>query len=478
VASTNIGASGLTFRSIDAGTGAGSAGVGISLDTTGTTGGNGGLSVTGTGSAGSGGTIQHKTGANGSTTAGIGIYLNRTRNASFNWMQLNDFDNFAIRANEIDGLTLSNAVVSGVNGNSAADDEGSIFLEDAGGTITMTNIDVSGGLDDNLRVLYDNATAGPPAVFNVTGSTFRDLQTLVNNSMVNLRSFTTASSSWNVSFNFTMCTFENTANTLPPGGTENWADGILVTFEGPFQHNLSVLNSTFHHLFQGMDIASNFSADVNYVFKENAITFTEGVAAIAMGSGSSSTSQALITALIQGNTIGTTGVPQSGSRLGEGITMDMRGEETAQFTVHGNVIRRTEVNGIRVIGQTAADGNLDIQITNNVVAEIEDDAGGGPGGAGIIYGIEVTTNNPSSHDICLDMRNNDSININAHDIRVRQATLNNTFALEGFGGNGTIAAQVESFLATQNPGNTTNVRTGGSVVNYTSSPGCNTPATQ
>ena len=75
----------LTFQSISAGTGAGSAGVGISLDqhrhrwrperhrhrTR----------------PGSGGTIQHKTGADGSTTSGIGIYLNNTSEVSLNNMQ-------------------------------------------------------------------------------------------------------------------------------------------------------------------------------------------------------------------------------------------------------------------------------------------------------------------------------------------------------------------------------------------------------
>jgi uncharacterized repeat protein (TIGR01451 family) len=237
IANTTIGAGGLTFQRVSAGTGAGTAGNGIILDNTGST---AGLTVTGTGAAGSGGTIQRKTGANGSATQGVGIYLNRTRNASFSRMQLQDFDNFAIRANEIDGLTLSDVVVAGLNGNSAGDDEGSILLEDAGGTVAISNGNVSGGYEDNLRVLYDNASAGPAAVFNVTGTTFRDLQAAGQNSQVNLRSATTASSSWNVAFNFTSaCVFENDANTLPPGGTENWSDGILVTFEGPFQHSLT-----------------------------------------------------------------------------------------------------------------------------------------------------------------------------------------------------------------------------------------------
>ena len=74
VASTAIGAAGLTFQSISAGTGGAPrhrhrARHDREL---------GGLTVTGTGTAGRGGTIQHKTGTNSSTTWGIGIYLNNT----------------------------------------------------------------------------------------------------------------------------------------------------------------------------------------------------------------------------------------------------------------------------------------------------------------------------------------------------------------------------------------------------------------
>ena len=477
VANTTIGASGITFQSISAGTGAGSAGNGITLDNTGTAAGNGGLIVTGTGAAASGGTIQHKTGANGSTAGGIGIYLNQTRNASFSWMQLNHFDNFAIRGNELNGLTLSNVVVNGTSGNDAGSDEGAVLLEDSGGTIAITNSNVSGGFEDNLRVDYNNAVAGPAATFNVSGSTFRDLQAAGQNAQVNLRSQTSAGSGWAVAFNFTSNTFENDANTLPPGGTENWSDGILVTFEGPFAHDLTVQNSTFHHLFQGMDIASNFSADVDYVILNNTITFTEGVAAIAIGNGSSSTAQSFLTALIQGNTIGTSGVAQSGSRLGQGIVVDVRGEETAQFTLHGNTIRRVEVGGIDVLANTG-DGDLNIQLTNNVIEQVEDDVGGG-----ISDGIRVLTATGSLHDICLDARNNDSFNISADDLQLRQSNAGVVFAIEGLTGSGTSTANVEAFLDGQNPLFTpasggTRVRTVASVVNYTSVAACTTPPNQ
>ena len=132
VQTVTIAAAGMTFKSISAGSAAGSTGNGIVLDNTGTAVANGGLTVTGSGSAGTGGTIQHKTGTNGSTTQGIGIYLNQTKNPSFSFMQLNHFDNFAIRGNELNGLTLSSIVVNGTSGNDAGSDEGAVFLEDWG----------------------------------------------------------------------------------------------------------------------------------------------------------------------------------------------------------------------------------------------------------------------------------------------------------------------------------------------------------
>jgi hypothetical protein len=459
---------GMTLRSISASGGPN----GIDLNTT-----TGSFTVTGDGTNtslggnGSGGTLSSMSGADGLTT-GNGIYLNNATNVSLQRMIINGTNqNFGVSASTVNGLSLLYVSVSGVNGNNSGFDEGSIFMRNATGTITITSCDVSGGLDDNLYCLYDNGTP-ETATYNVTGSSFRDLQTLVNNSMVRLTTTTAESSGSSITYNFTSsCIFENTANTLPPGGTENWADGILVTFEAPCPHTLNVRNSTFHHLFQGLDMASNFSADVNYIIKDNAITFTEGVGAIAWGTGSSTTSSAFITSVIQGNTIGTSGVPQSGNRLGEGIVMDFRGQEIAQVTVHNNTILRTELNGIRLIGQIG-DGDVAVQVTNNTVDQIEDDAGMG---AGVVYGIEITTNTGGSYDVCLHIQDNNSFNINAHDIRVRQATLNNTFALENFNGvGGNVAATVEAFLVAQNPLCTANVRTGGSVVNYTAGT-CTTP---
>jgi methionine-rich copper-binding protein CopC len=159
VANTNIGASGMTFQSITAGTGAGSSGVGINLDGTGLGASNGGLTVTGTGTAGSGGTIQHKTGADNSTTAGIGIFLKDTKNPSFSWMQLNDFDNSAIAGRNVQGFTLQNSILNGVIGNNTAPVEGPINfgITNPGGTNGLQgaglirNVKISGGIEHNVE---------------------------------------------------------------------------------------------------------------------------------------------------------------------------------------------------------------------------------------------------------------------------------------------------------------------------------------
>ena len=117
VANTTIGASDLTFQSISAGTGAGSAGVGISLDTTGSL---GGLHVTGDG--GDAGTVptrfwRHHPAQDRRRRQqhdGIGIYLNNTTDVQLAGMQLNDFDNFAIRGNLVTGFRLTDSKITGV----------------------------------------------------------------------------------------------------------------------------------------------------------------------------------------------------------------------------------------------------------------------------------------------------------------------------------------------------------------------------
>ena len=192
VQNTNIGSSGLTFRSITAGTTTGSLGDGIVLDTTGS---SGGLTVTGsssgacggavTGSTPSlavtapnsadctGGVIQHKTGSDGSTTSGIGIYLNNTANVSLTRMSLHDFDNFGIFGSGVSGLTISNSQFTGSNGtNQNGSGEGAAYLFGLSGSTSVTNSFFSGGALDSFHLENNGSQVLNRITF--TGDNFGD----------------------------------------------------------------------------------------------------------------------------------------------------------------------------------------------------------------------------------------------------------------------------------------------------------------
>ncbi len=117
VQSTTIGALGLKFRSIAAH----GAVNGILLNTTGS---SGGLTVTGTGTAGTGGTITNSTDS--------GVHATSTTNLNLSWM------------------TITN------NGNAL--NEGGLRLVNVFGTGQLTSSTVTGGFEDNVSLSNDSGT--------------------------------------------------------------------------------------------------------------------------------------------------------------------------------------------------------------------------------------------------------------------------------------------------------------------------------
>lgn len=159
VVNTTIGASGLTFQSI---TSSGGSATGIILDGSG----SGGLTVTGTGTPGTGGTIANKTGGDGAFTTGNGIYLNSAANIRLASMQLNDFQNSAIRGFSVTGFTLKDSVISGVVGTSTGEIEGAIAFGHVGpafqnglfGNSLIDNVNISGSIEHQLEVYNQSGT--------------------------------------------------------------------------------------------------------------------------------------------------------------------------------------------------------------------------------------------------------------------------------------------------------------------------------
>ncbi|MGC4016902.1 MAG: Ig-like domain-containing protein [Luteolibacter sp.] len=250
VANTTIGATGLTFRSISSGSGGSTSNVGISLVSTGN---SGSLTVTGNGTAGSGGTIQRKAGVDGQTGNGIGIYLSNTKNPSFQRMQLNDFANFAIRGSSVNGLTVANCVInttSGWNGSNDATpyNEGSVSFDELTGVVSITNTSIANGYADNFRVK------------NTTGSLNR------------------------ITFD-TVTIGANQSGAAGDGSQDHGNDGITIeALTGAATINASILNSTFTSS-RGdlLQFSNNGTGSCDLILTNN--TFTNNYTRIATGGG-------------------------------------------------------------------------------------------------------------------------------------------------------------------------------------------------
>ena len=170
VANVNIGTGNITFKSINSGAGANN---GIVLDNTGIL---GGLTVTGTGAAGSGGTISGKTGGDGSTTSGTGIFLNSTKGVWLSYMNIQGNQNYGIRGINVTGFALDNSTIgtTTANGTSNTADldaanyqgEGSVRFFNLLGTATISNSTLDNGFSKTLAVVNNTDILANLAITN------------------------------------------------------------------------------------------------------------------------------------------------------------------------------------------------------------------------------------------------------------------------------------------------------------------------
>jgi len=391
VQNTNIAFTGLNFQRITAGTGTGTAGLGINLINTGTA---GGLTVTGMASvAASGGVIMNKNGANGSNAGGIGIYLENTSNVSLSNMQLGGFDNFAIRGNSVTNFSLIDSVVNANSGNSTANDEGAISFTNLLGTSLFSGNNVSGGFEDQIKVVNNSGVA------TITVNDSANDQAVIG------------------------------LDANPAGLNGN--DGLLVESQNSAQINLTVdgvdflgargdmlqtnvlNNSSFTSLIQN----NNFNnTHPNIVSGGGGVTLSGGGAganitkgydvlnSVFSGADGNATTVNFVSGAgtvggeVSNNVIGINGVPGSGSANASGILTGASVNVQHNTTINLNQVRG--INGFAGI-ETVANTDVDFNatITNNTVQQMGGNAFAAMynlvGGAGTEIGTA-----------CLDVRNN------------------------------------------------------------------------
>ena len=312
----------------------------------------------------SGGQIQ-----NGAT----GISMSNARNVSLNQMRLNDFSDFAIRGATVNDFSLSDTVINGVNGNSAANDEGSISFDNLTGAATFRGSNISGGFEDNIVITnntgamtftmddsatnpmvigLNSTTAGNDGVLIETQSTASATITIANTAFTGARGDLFQGNALGVStMNVTLRdnAFSNAHTNIVSGGGG-------VTLSG----GAAGSNIDFDYLIEGTSGGSQTFRDA--VGSAITVNFVSG------GGTANGT--------IRNNAIGVSGTSGSGSTSGSGIAVGAAGTVAHSVTIDNNTIRG--VNGYAGI-DVLANGNdpdpfaraeFDATITNNIINEL------------------------------------------------------------------------------------------------------------
>jgi hypothetical protein len=334
VANTTIGAGGLKFRSITAGTAANGPTNGILLNNTGS---SGGLTVSGTGSAGSGGSIRK---------AATGISLTSTRDVSLASMQLNDFTDFAIRGSSVVNFTLNNTVISGINGSDPAADEGSVRFTELTGSATITNCNISGAVENNFTVVN---TSGALNRITFANTTFGENSTATGDDALLIEGQNTAVINTTVQNSFFTSTRGDHFQLNLIGNAS--ADLVFTGNTISNAHPAVVSGGGGIRLTGG---AGGANVTATYNISNNTIRDSNGTAiGITKGAGNGA-----FTGTVDNNQIGVAGVTNSGSLAGSGISIILAESGTHTATVTNNQIWQYNNFGIVVqVGGTATVGN-------------------------------------------------------------------------------------------------------------------------
>ncbi len=435
VANTTIGAGGLAFLSISS-VGAPS---GIVLNNTGS---SGRLIVTGGGSAGTGGTIS-----NGAT----GISLTNTTNPSFSWLQLNDHSDFAIRGSSVQGFTLANSVINGINGSDSGADEGSVRFTGLTGSASITGSTISGSVENNLTVI--NA-AGVLDRITVSGSTFGPLSAVTGDHALLIESTGTAVINSTISNNFFTAARGTHINRVLNSTTQS--DTIMT---GNTISNVGVTavsgGGAAIRLFGGNNTGISPSATFNIA--NNVMQGSLGTALAVNKLGGSGVFNGSIT----GNQIGTA-TPNSGSAQGSGIFLLTDGGGSYTASVTNNIVRQYENYGIYL--QTGGSGvvgagDMKVTVTGNDVKTDPSTAPAPLPKHGVHLNAGVTTGD--TYRVCLTLGGvgsqndlNGSGTNGGTDIRLRQRQ-STTVYLSGYGGSSGDIAAVAAFATANNITNPT-----------------------
>ncbi|HEX8618128.1 MAG TPA: hypothetical protein VF911_11130, partial [Thermoanaerobaculia bacterium] len=303
-----------------------------------------------------GGTIQNTVGNDG-TTAGIGIYLDSTRNISLDRMQLNGHPNWAIRGLSVVNFTLANSTINGSNGTNASLDESAVRFTELTGSASVTNSSISGGYEDNFSVVNTSGTLDR-ILFDVV--TFGANGTTEGGDSLFLQADGTAT---------VKATVEDSVFTSARGDLFQFSVRTSGANDLIFQRN--TVSNNHSNIVSGGGGFSITSANTPYLtYNINNNTFRDAVgSALIVGMDGTN---GVFTGTIDNNTIGVAGATAAGSSQGHGIVVGgFLSGGTHSATITNNEVYDYTNNGIYAVageGGTGT-GRLNVTIQGNTVAE-------------------------------------------------------------------------------------------------------------
>jgi hypothetical protein len=457
VANTNIGASGLTFRSISSN----GAPNGIVLNTTGAA---GGLTVTGSSSGQCGGAVSGSpltittapniadcTGGIIQSSTGAGILLTSTSNVSLTRMRIINGGDDGVFGTSVTGFTLATSLIDN-NGNAV--EEAGLDFTNLLGTSSVTNSTIRLSHENNIEV-RNNTNNGSQATLTVTGCAITNASAKTQSDDGILYEMAGTSNG--------SVTADGNVLTANRGDHLQAAGKDTSTLRAIFKNN----NLTGgHSTALGADIVVNGAAyggsgSVLYDIDSNRINGAI-LSAITTNLGVPSNGVTM-SGHVRNNTIGTTGVIRSCSAQANGIAIDAHGAGTHTVSVTGNTMRQCKDRGINVTANDSVGGNLFLTVQSNTVLEgspinpagFPADGTGGREGFNLIAGSTAT----DTIFICAQIggagalannfnRGPEGVISGLQDIRIKkQTTAVITIRLPGYAGSATDAS---AFVAANN----------------------------
>ena len=414
VTNTTIGAggsapdTGLRFRSISAGTAASGPANGIVLNNTGAL---GSLTVTGTGGAGSGGTIRR--------TTSHGVSLTSTLSPSFTSMTIQNTGGSGVKGTQVTNFTFVNGSIDNSGTALGVDESNIAFNTSSGGTennlsgtLTVTGNTLTNAYYHGVDIFNYNGTLSD---VNISNNTITSAASTANSkgSGIRLIAFGSASTVANVTkatiSNNIVSNFPSGAGIQAQGGNANAAGaaGVFGTV-GSGSNIIAITGNRIAGASAGNRIGTqailavvNGKGQGNFDISDNGTVANPITNITGTAIAQSSLGSAVVTSIIDNNVIVANNlVGANGIGAGTSQTFSSADTPSLTVTITGNTISRTDGNGILATARDAT-GILRAKIQNNTVAA--------PLG-GVRPGIRVDAGNGVSLDdsVCLNISGNTS----------------------------------------------------------------------